>query len=67
MTEKTRKVIFYCDNGANIHSTQKEIVDPVNDWGVDNWDEMTEEEKQKVALEWAYEYLDIGYKEIEND
>lgn len=60
------KVKLYCDSGANIHSCREEEVD-LEDWGIsdEEWSEMSDEEKSKVAEEWAYERLEIGFEEID--
>lgn len=62
------KVEFYCDSGANIHSCQEQILDTVKDLGLDEgeWEKLSEEEKWKLAEEWAYNVgLEIGFREIE--
>lgn len=59
------KVTFWCDSGANIHSRNKDTVD-LEDWYIsdEEWNNMSEEEKYKVAEEWAWNNgLDIGWKE----
>jgi len=60
------KVKFYCDSGANIHSTREEVVDTVADWGMDEgeWEGLSDDEKWKVSDEWAQKRLDIGYEEL---
>ena len=60
------KVKFRCDSGANISSERWEIVDTVKDWGMKEgeWEEMSEEEKFKIAEEWANERLEIGFEEL---
>jgi len=59
------KVKFYCDSGANIHSCREEVAD-ISDWGIedDEWNGMTDDEKWKVAEEWANDSLEIGYEEV---
>jgi hypothetical protein len=60
------KVEFYCDSGANIHSRKREIFDTVKDLGLDEgeWEKLSEDEKYKLAEEWAYEQMSIGFREI---
>lgn len=58
------KVRFFCNSGANIHSTRQEVVD-LEKLGISDtdWRDMSEEEKYKVAEEWAWEKLEIGFEE----
>lgn len=61
------KVTFYCNSGANIHSCREEEMDTVEDLGLDEgeWEKMSEDQKYKVAEEWANDRLEIGFKEGE--
>lgn len=62
------KVKFYCDSGANIHSNRDSgWLDTVEDFGFEpgEWETFTSDEKYKLAEEWAWEKLDIGYEEKE--
>ena len=58
------KVKFVCNSGANIHSAREEIID-LEDWGISaqDWQDMTEEQKQEVVQDWAYDRLEIYYTE----
>ena len=58
------KIKLYCDNNANIYSKREEEFD-VEDLGYseDEWLALSEDEKQKVANEWADEFLEIGFEE----
>ena len=60
------KIELYCNSGANIHSCRKEILDLEKDYGINDeeWAEMSDDEKYNMAEEWAFERLEIGYKEI---
>jgi len=60
------KVRFYCDSGANIHSERSEIID-IEAYGYTDkeWNSMTEEEKIKEVELWAWDFLAIGYEEME--
>lgn len=59
------KVKFYCDSGANIHSRRAETIDTVADLGMEEgeWESMSDDAKQKVVDEWAYERLEIYWKD----
>lgn len=59
------KVKFFCNSGANIHSCRKQVVDTVKDLGLDEgeWESMSDEEKYKVAEEWAQDRLEIYWEE----
>jgi hypothetical protein len=59
------KVTFCCDSGANIHSRRKETVDTVADLGMEEgeWEALPDEEKQKIVEEWAWERLEIYWKD----
>jgi hypothetical protein len=57
------KVKFFCNSGANIHSTREDTFDTVKDLVLDEgeWESMSDEDKYKMAEEWANERLEIGY------
>ncbi|MFA5344804.1 MAG: hypothetical protein WC315_00820 [Candidatus Omnitrophota bacterium] len=60
------KVQFFCDSGANIHSCHKSgILDTVKDLGLDDdeWEALSDNEKYKLAEEWANNYLEIYFEE----
>lgn len=58
------KVNFWCDSGENIHSCRRETVDTeVFGFTDSEWLAASADEKFKVAEEWAWEKLDIGYEE----
>jgi hypothetical protein len=60
------KVQFNCNSGANIHSNHvSEWLDVVKDLGLEigDWDEMSSEDKYKIAEDWANERLEIYYEE----
>lgn len=59
------KVKFCCDSGANIHSERYDIFDTVSDLGLGEgeWEAMSDDEKQEVVNEWAWERLDIYWKD----
>jgi len=61
----TTRVKFWCNSGANIHSERSEIL-TVEQLGYteEEWLNMAEEEKQKCADDWAWERLEIGFREI---
>lgn len=61
------KVKFFCDSGANIHSCRSATLDTVKDLGLDEgeWETYSEDEKYKVAEEWANDRLEIYFKEAE--
>ena len=60
------KVRFFCDSGANIHSCRDEVIDTVEDWGLEEgaWEKLSDDEKWKVSDEWAQDRLEIGYEEL---
>jgi hypothetical protein len=60
------KVRFFLNNGANIHSLRKsDLLDTVEDLGLDEgeWEGMSEDDKQKLAEEWAAEKIEIYFEE----
>ena len=67
------KIKFYCDSGANIHSSNYEIVDLIEYFGCEDkkeakeiWNLMSDKEKYEEAEQWAWNNgLEIGYEEIE--
>ena len=56
------KITFYCDNGA--HSKRKDTF-TLEDLGytVEDWTEMTEENKLEVVKDWAMERFDYWFEE----
>lgn len=60
------KVKFYCNSGANIHSRREEILDVERDLGLteEEWEELSTKDKQEIAMDWAWERLEIGFKEL---
>ena len=62
------KVQFFCDSGANIHSCKKSgwmDIEDLTGLTDDEWKELPEEEKYKMAQEWAENYLEIYFEEQE--
>jgi len=61
------KVRFNCDNGANIHSNREsEWLDPVEDLGLEEgeWDDLSDDNKWEFAREWADNFIEINYEEL---
>lgn len=60
-----RKFRVYLDSGANIQSKYETEID-LDDIGIesDEWDGMSEEEKDEVMKEIAWERMEWGYEEI---
>jgi len=58
-------VNFNCNSGASIHSCRTEKVDTVKELGLNEgeWEAMSEEDRQKVVEEWAWQKLEIYYTE----
>jgi hypothetical protein len=54
-------VYFNCDSGANIKSCRTDKIDTEADLGLaqGEWEAMTDDEKQEMVNEWAYERLEI--------
>ncbi|MDU9355298.1 hypothetical protein PGS10_11660 [Klebsiella sp. 141153] len=60
-----RKFKVFLDSGANIHSKYEREVD-LDELGIEeDWDEMSEEEKNEVMQEIAWENMEWGFYEIE--
>lgn len=61
------RVHLYCKNGANIHSGREETIDLINDWGYteEDCENLSEEELQHIANEWAAEFLEISASVVE--
>ena len=59
------KVIFVCNSGANIHSKREETIDTVTDLGMDEgeWEALTDDEKQHHVDVWAWEVLEIYWRD----
>jgi len=62
------KINLWCDSGANANSCRKETIDLSSDWNIsdEEWNAMTEKEKEEQVMDWANDYLDIGWSEIED-
>lgn len=60
-----RKFRVYLDSGANIQSKYETEID-LDDIGIesDEWDGMSEKEKNEVMKEIAWERMEWGYEEI---
>lgn len=60
-----RKFKVFLDSGANIHSKYETEVD-LDDFGLssEEWDEMSDPEKDEVMKDVAWERMDWGYEEI---
>lgn len=58
------KVIFYCNSGANIHSTRKQTLDTDKDLNLDEgeWEQMSEDDRFLIVQEWANERLEIYWE-----
>ena len=58
------KITFHCDNGANIHSEHKEELD-LEEFGFteDEWRALTDDEKNEVVRDWAFERFEYWYRE----
>lgn len=61
------KVRFCCNSGANIHSCRSEVFDTVADLGLEEgeWEEMDEDDREKMVEEWAWDRLEIYYKPVD--
>lgn len=59
-----RKVKFWLNSGANIHSCRT-VYMTFDELGIeeDVWDDMTDEEKEEVAREICFERADWGWAE----
>ena len=58
-------VKFFCNSGANIHSCRSQTMDTVKDLGLEEgeWEDMSDEEKQQEAEDWAWQRLEIYYED----
>jgi len=62
------KVKFYLDNGANIHSKRSSgELDTVQDLGFDEgeWEAASDDEKYASVKDWADQYIEYWYEELE--
>lgn len=58
----SRKITFFMGSGANIHSMYKNTC-TLEDLTEEEWDSMTDEEKDEIAREIAWERVDWGWYE----
>ncbi len=60
------KIRVYCDSGANIHSCREQIVS-FDELGTtqEDWENMSDLEKEDVIRPIAFERLDWGWQELE--
>lgn len=59
------KIKIWCDSGANIYSKWENEYDlEVFSITENEWNEMSEEEREDFVREIAFERLDWGYQEI---
>lgn len=56
---------FHCNSGANIHSCRTATIDTVKNLGLEEgeWESMSEEDREAVVEEWAWQRLEIYYTE----
>jgi hypothetical protein len=61
------KVRFVCDSGANIKSERSEILDTVQDLGLDEgeWEGMDDDQKQNMVNQWANDRLEVYWDDQE--
>ncbi len=59
------KLKIWLDSGANIHSCKEQILD-FEDLGLteEEWDASSEQEKEEMTKEIAFESLDWGFKKV---
>lgn len=62
----SKRFKVYLDSGANIHSKYEQVVE-LDDIGLtdEEWNEMTENQRDEVMKEVAWERMEWGYDEIE--
>jgi hypothetical protein len=60
------KVLFWCDNGANIHSRKERLLDMEDAFNITpaKWRKMSEDERWDLAYDWATSQLDFGFREV---
>lgn len=61
--EKPYIIEYWCDSGANCESCYRDEIS-IEEMGINNleWDELTDEEKDKLMRGIALERLDWGYR-----
>ena len=61
----SKKFNIWCDSGANAQSCRKQTI-YLEDIGVSDqeWDAMSEDEKDELMKDVAFDRLDWGYSEI---
>lgn len=61
----SKRFKVYLDSGANIHSKYEQVVE-LDDIGLtdEEWNEMTEKQRDEVMKEVAWERMEWGYDEI---
>jgi hypothetical protein len=59
------KLRIWCDSGANTHSKRVVTITP-GDLGLtqQQWDDLSEEERERLMRDIAFEQLDWGYEEV---
>jgi hypothetical protein len=59
---------YWCDSGANIHSKYEgEITVDEQGFTDEEWQALSEDEKEEIMKESAFERLDWGWKEIKSE
>lgn len=62
----SKRFKVYLDSGANIHSKYEQVVELDDiDLTDEEWNEMTEKQRDEVMKEIAWERMEWGYDEIE--
>lgn len=60
-------VKFWINSGANSESCNEETIDTVKDWNFEEgeWESQTEDEKEKIFLDWMWDQIDAGWVDLE--
>lgn len=63
-----RKFKVWLDSGANIHSCREQTID-LDDIGIDGdeWDEMSDDEKEEVMRDVAFDRSEWGFREVDKE
>lgn len=62
------KIKFWCDSGANIHSCRRGSFDLEEvGYTLEEWRELSEEDKAEIVQGYALDRLDWGWEEPEED
>ena len=60
------KIRVYC--GVGLIEGREAIIDTWEDWGITDadWEDLLEGDREELVLDWANNYFEYGYRELDD-